>query len=802
MAAPESEYSPDELNELLSGLMPDIPGYRVMRRIGRGGMSYVYLGVQESLDRQVAIKVMAPEALNDEVSKQRFEKEARTIAKLEHPCIVGIHEVGRTEHGLLFYVLPYLSKGHVGQRDLTGDEPRVVEVLEALLSALDYAHARGVVHRDVKAENVLFDNADRPVLTDFGIATSKRDKQRMTGGGMVMGSIHYMAPERARGEVADARADLYSVGVLAYEMLVGRLPFENADPLGLALMHAQDPVPRLPPGKAHWQTLIDRAMAKSPGARYASAGEMLHALAAIKAEVVRRTLLGGRPGAQGLRARLLPSWARVRAAAGSIGWRQAPLFPPSPQGARWLGLVGGAVLVGAAITLALRPAIDDRPGRVDATAPPVAASTAAVVLPPELSQAPSSTSSTGAASADASTTAIDAGAVDVAAAVPADDTPLEALVVDTPAPEAPPLPPGQRELETARQQILRGRLSLPAGDNALASLRAARKVAPELPGLADVAERWLAAAAPHLLRLRGSGNEAGFTALHERAAGVADEFGLRDGASWTNLQAALAEPLRVDLARALEGRDLEALRAVRARIGASGLPPALFEPALSQPLVLARPGDLLPGRVPMRLVRMPGAGGAGLAVMPQAVTRDAFAEFVADSGHAAGRCRVRTAALSIRRRSWDAPGFAQGGEHPVVCVRAADAEAYAAWLGARDGQRYRLPRADEVRSLVDPGAAAEACRAGSMACGDRGTRAADAGPLENHALRAMRGNVREWLADCDAGCRERRAAGFGWRDVGARTAPGAVDSLDAGSGFDDVGFRLVREVPAGELERR
>ena len=274
----EEELSPEELTALLSSYMPEIPGYRVLRRIGKGGMSQVYLGVQESLDRQVAIKVMSPAALTDEISKQRFEHEARTIAKLEHPCIVGIHEVGRTRQGLLYYVLPYLAKGHLGQRDFTHDEARAIEVLRSLLSALEYAHARGIVHRDVKAENVLFDNADRPLLTDFGIALSKRDSTRITTAGLAVGSGGYMAPEQARGEVVDGRADLYSVGVLAYELLTGKLPFQAADPLALALMHAQDPVPRLPADKKHWQPFLDRAMAKSPDNRYRNAQQMLSAL--------------------------------------------------------------------------------------------------------------------------------------------------------------------------------------------------------------------------------------------------------------------------------------------------------------------------------------------------------------------------------------------------------------------------------------------------------------------------------------------------------------------------------------------
>src|SRR5690606_26962428 len=129
--------------------LPEIAGYRLTRVVGVGGMSTIYLGEQLSLGREVAIKVMLPEALGDEVSRRRFENEARTIARLDHPNIVGIHEVGRTGDGLPYYSMPYLPRGHLGQRDLRGDEAAVKEVLGALLRALQYAHSRGIVHRDV-----------------------------------------------------------------------------------------------------------------------------------------------------------------------------------------------------------------------------------------------------------------------------------------------------------------------------------------------------------------------------------------------------------------------------------------------------------------------------------------------------------------------------------------------------------------------------------------------------------------------------------------------------------------------------
>ena len=179
--------------------------------------------------------------------------------------------------------MPYLARGHLGQRDFTqrrhrDDHARVRAILRALLAALDYAHARGVVHRDVKAENVLFDEAERPLLADFGIALRKRLRP----------ARHHRRPGRRQHRLHGAgtgarrgrrrRADLYSVGVLAWEMLTGQLPYMAGDALSMAVMHAQDPIPRLPRPLRHWQRFIDRALAKSPAQRFRSAQQMREAL--------------------------------------------------------------------------------------------------------------------------------------------------------------------------------------------------------------------------------------------------------------------------------------------------------------------------------------------------------------------------------------------------------------------------------------------------------------------------------------------------------------------------------------------
>src|SRR5690554_99925 len=318
--------------------MPAITGYRLVRVIAEGATSVVYLAEQEALGRQVALKVMRPEALEDEVGRRRFENEIRTIGRLEHPHIVGIHHIGRTDDGLPYYSMPYLSHGHLRQRDFRGDEARVREVLRGLLSALSYAHGRGVIHRDVKAENVLFDASGKPLLADFGIALRRGYGSRVTSAGLAVGSTAYMAPEQARGEEVDPRADLYSVGVLAWEMLAGELPYQAQDALAMAVMHARDPIPRLPQDLRHWQRFMDRALAKGPLKRFHDADDMLQAMEKVPRPGARRQLAASRwLRAIGGRLRRVPVYAWIvagLAVAGMVGLALQPSGPDA-QGQRF-----------------------------------------------------------------------------------------------------------------------------------------------------------------------------------------------------------------------------------------------------------------------------------------------------------------------------------------------------------------------------------------------------------------------------------------------------------------------------------
>lgn len=248
--------------------MIEIPGYQLVRELGRGGMATVYLAIQESVDREVALKVMSPALLADPNYGERFLGEARIAAKLCHPHVVGIHDVGR--QGDSFYIaMEYLSGGvAVCREGAVRTVPFVLRIVREMASALHYAHAKGFVHRDVKSDNILLRDDSTSVLTDFGIARARASITRMTRTGAVVGTPHYMSPEQARGKLVDGRSDLYALGIVLYELLIGRVPYLADDSLAVGIMHITQPVPQLPRQLRELQPLLDRLLAKQPEDRF------------------------------------------------------------------------------------------------------------------------------------------------------------------------------------------------------------------------------------------------------------------------------------------------------------------------------------------------------------------------------------------------------------------------------------------------------------------------------------------------------------------------------------------------------
>jgi predicted Ser/Thr protein kinase len=256
--------------------------YRVERLLGRGGMGAVYLATELALDREVAIKVLPPDRGQDEEGHARFRREARTAARLSHPNIVPLLTFGEVS-GLTYYVMAYVRGQSLGarmRRDAKLRIDEVVGILSDVADALDYAHRQGVVHRDIKPDNVLIDQeSGRAMLTDFGLARA-RGGENLTNTGMIVGTPRYMSPEQAAGSgELDGRSDLYSLGLIAYEMIAGAGPFDGRTPAEQLLQRiTRDPPPlsaRAPETPAWLSAAVARCLARDPAARWPDARSLL-----------------------------------------------------------------------------------------------------------------------------------------------------------------------------------------------------------------------------------------------------------------------------------------------------------------------------------------------------------------------------------------------------------------------------------------------------------------------------------------------------------------------------------------------
>lgn len=256
---------------------PDIPGYEIRSQLGQGGFAKVYLANQISLNRDVALKIMDPAMSMDKDFCDRFVREGRDTAALSnHPDIVTIYDIGQVDDS--YYIAMQYLPGPNLKDLLEADEPyqHPLHIIKRIAGALAYAHTKGIVHRDVKPANILFNEADEAVLSDFGIAKTTNRNTQLTTIGTVIGTASYMSPEQAKGlTTLDGRSDLYSLGVVLYELLTRSQPYTATDPISLMLLHVNEPTPILPESESVYQPLLDRLMAKDPDQRYADGFELI-----------------------------------------------------------------------------------------------------------------------------------------------------------------------------------------------------------------------------------------------------------------------------------------------------------------------------------------------------------------------------------------------------------------------------------------------------------------------------------------------------------------------------------------------
>jgi tRNA A-37 threonylcarbamoyl transferase component Bud32 len=296
----EKQVSPTDSTLVETGSSSELTGkrlgnYRIVGAIGQGGMAKVYKGYQPLLDRYVAIKVLAPRFATDEEFRARFQREAAAIARLRHPNIVQVYDFG-IEGSIHYMVMEYIAgdtlKMHIRSARALGEQlpaQEILTVLQGVAAALDYAHARDIIHRDVKPANIMLRIEENgvqgdgftPVLTDFGVAKILEGVQ-FTGTGMTIGTPDYMAPEQGGNDEITPCADLYSLGVILYEMLAGALPFTADTPVAVLMKHMSDQPPsirmRVPDLPATLDGVLERALAKAPRDRYPTGADLLRAV--------------------------------------------------------------------------------------------------------------------------------------------------------------------------------------------------------------------------------------------------------------------------------------------------------------------------------------------------------------------------------------------------------------------------------------------------------------------------------------------------------------------------------------------
>lgn len=800
--------------------MIQVPGYLIKKEIGVGGMATVFLAVQTSLEREVALKVMNPAMVADATFSKRFMQEARTLASLSHPNIVAVYDVGITPEKLHYFSMQHLPNGDFFQRIKEGvADQEILRVFAGVARALGYAHQRGFVHRDVAPGNIMYDINNNPVLTDFGIARTVSKTSRITNAGVSVGTSHYMSPEQARGGDVDGRSDIYSMGAAVFEALTGNPPYTGEDGFAIAYAHVFEPVPRLPPERAIWQTLIDRSMAKDPTQRFQNTDEFLVELAHIEHQLTGTHHADPIPKTSQHSTVVMPTPVNATTPVVASHPEQAPLLDPMPQprvrptsgetvqapseGKPWLLWAAGlaaVVLVGGGGWWAWR-AFGTLP---DPAAPTTSGGTVLTPVRPVREPPPVDPE----VPADAP--------IDPDAEVLTEDDPMLALVTG-----ATVVNPIEENLRLAANDLAALRLSQPPGRNAIDRYKLVLKLDPDNPrattGLQQVARKFIELADKKL----AEGNLPEFMDLGNRALALADAHDPTG-----EIRTIVLRPRTALVAKSLDaGRAAEAKwdepAATAAYRQALAIDPANVDAqkGLKRAPTLGKPGFLF-------LDKSSTATGPELVVVSLNNKRAAVSRAeitVADfkAWWAAAGSKTRAARPSCRdreggifsgskQRTWQNPGFAQTDAHPVVCVNFEDAVAYTEWLSRQTGKRYRLLTAQEWRALAanspdganckanlaDASYAAEYRERDALACKDGAVHTAPVKRFEpgRTGLYDMVGNVREWVSDCDAKCDKRLAMGTGWVSTKDQLSPTASTGFDADTGFNSVGFRVLREI--------
>lgn len=330
--------------------------YIIKSELGRGGMATVYRAYDPRFEREVALKVLPREFMHDGSFRVRFEREAKTIASLEHPAIVPVYDVGE-EDEQPYFVMRLMPGGSLSDTISKGPMTlkEAARIMNRLGPALDEAHAKGIIHRDLKPGNILFDRTNEPYVSDFGIAKISQSQSSTVTGGAIIGTPAYMSPEQAQGDTLDGRSDIYALGVILYEMLAGAQPYQATTPMAVVVKHITDPIPHIldwnPSLPVGIEAIIEKAMAKNPDQRFSTAGEMAIALDALArgntAEDALKTAVLSVSNTQASKTRMAGKAEATRAVPGATPEKKTT----SPM--NWLLPVAGIAVIGVVALVAV-----------------------------------------------------------------------------------------------------------------------------------------------------------------------------------------------------------------------------------------------------------------------------------------------------------------------------------------------------------------------------------------------------------------------------------------------------------------
>lgn len=754
-----------------------IPDHTIIEKIGSGGMSSVYLGRQISLQRKVAIKVLRKLVMEDQNLAERFVNEAKTIASLDHPHIITIYEAKQLPSGLTYFTMPYLNHGNFGDIICTNAD-HLIDLLCQICEGLAYAHDRGVIHRDLKPDNILFDQFGQLKIADFGIALSK-DTKRKTKDEQILGSAHYMSPEQIQSRDINYLSDIYSLGCIIYEKLTGDHLYDANNDFAVLLAHINKAIPELPKALAKWQPILNKCLAKDPADRYQSALEVKEDLLAIKS----------------------PEPTKEK---NKVNWQWPAWLKPVHAAA------GSAALLALVLLWALWPE-SNQPVSTDlAESKPL--------NPPALANQDNPIPNTNQATEaiQAVTTQLEDQPANEEAVIDEPNTSddldiaLEEVVVldDANQPLDGEAPSIDMLLTQGNEALKKFRLTKPAGESAFDRFKAVLAIEPDHAA----AKEGLNQIGRYYFNLVESKRKDGD---HEKSMLYAQTMidfinaeNINKGLYSGSIEKIVAEAtIAVDTAVKARRNNQQADQLLELTTVLTESSDAIQQ-LNAQYQTIPQLGQTVAQAGGMNMVFIPGSSPeSDLMVAQHEITVSQYQAFAGEKA-SKEKCKHLGGKGFFKKYSWIKPPFNQTGKHPVICLNAQEVQAYAQWLSKQTGQTYRLPTAAEWQHLTQY-ATAKSCSGANLAgqetnvkdkITDQALACKDAhvytAPVQSYGHKSnihdLNGNVAEWVLNCPQakGCQQFALAGSSWQK--GKDANNNIAKIDAATRDTTIGFRLVR----------